>query len=75
MICRACGQSYGHDYSETGDPQVTGGAHIKSRGAGGKKTMKLCHTCHTEQHRVGIATFVKRHPNVIEYYPELGRYI
>ena len=74
MICRACGRTYGLDIDETGNPQVTAKHHSRTKGATGKKEgdMDLCHHCHTEWHIVGRKSFIKRHPEIVFYYPELG---
>lgn len=50
--------------------------HIRSKGAGGPDQewnyMYLCRKHHQEQHRVGIVTFVERHPEVREYIARSG---
>jgi len=51
-------------------------AHIKSRGAGGGdvpfNVMPLCRNHHTEQHQIGIVTFVQRYSRVRDRLFDLG---
>ncbi len=76
MICMACHRHYGFHYSEEGNPQITAKAHAITKAAGGVKLgeMDLCYYCHVEQHQVGMKTFVKKHPHLVELYPELERF-
>jgi 5-methylcytosine-specific restriction endonuclease McrA len=43
-------------------------AHIKTKGSGGddddSNIMPLCRRCHSEQHTIGIGTFVSKYPQV-----------
>ncbi len=56
-ICDACGRR------PPCDP-----AHIRSKGAGGPdevwNLMALCRACHSDQHRVGIITFIEKNPGL-----------
>jgi len=51
-------------------------AHIKTRGSGGDddetNVIPLCRECHTEQGKIGIATFVMKHSTVEEHLERLG---
>jgi 5-methylcytosine-specific restriction endonuclease McrA len=51
-------------------------AHVKSRGSGGPDVswnlMALCRTHHTEQHKIGIKTFIAKYKSVENYLLKLG---
>lgn len=51
-------------------------AHIKTKGSGGtlhpENVMPLCREHHTEQHKIGIVTFIKKYPSVFLHLKYLG---
>jgi 5-methylcytosine-specific restriction endonuclease McrA len=51
-------------------------AHVRTRGAGGPdeefNLMPLCREHHTEQHKIGIITFMRRYPSVAAYLSTAG---
>lgn len=62
--CAACGES------------KVDACHIRSKGAGGPdeewNLYPGCRSCHQEQHRIGMATFIHRHKNVRAYFESKG---
>lgn len=50
--------------------------HIKTKGSGGsdqdQNIMLLCREHHVEQHKIGVITFIEKHPQVMAYIETMG---
>jgi len=50
--------------------------HIKTKGSGGgddeQNIILLCREHHVEQHKIGIITFIEKHPDVKTYVEQNG---